>query len=379
MSLTGKDTSTSSKTPDATFGVYGNSQHGYGVVGLNDIGMAVFGQSGLAGEDPDSIAMVGVHGDSTGGTGVLGTATGPKGIGAYGYAQTGVVARGLPGGTGLDGSGGKIGVLGRSADGIGIHGSATRSGTGVRAESANGTGLVADGKGAGGVGVQTAGSQAAVVASNPGSGTSAVLAGTALAGQFFGDVTVSERMICHTMIALVSKMFEIDHPLEPERKVLRHATVESPEMKNIYDGIAVLDPSGESVVTLPAWFEALNGDFRYQLTCLGSHSPVYIAEEIHDNQFRIAGGAPGLKVSWMVTGIRRDASARAHRLPVEEDKIPDEHGLFLDPAAYGFPADRGIWLHRQPRIAVAIPDSPDLPPEEPSAAFLELLRNRKEE
>jgi hypothetical protein len=380
-SVTGTDTRTSTKRPDSTFGVYGNSQHGYGVVGLNDIGIAVFGQSGLEGEDPTVVAMVGVQGDSLSGTGVLGTAEGPLGIGVYGYGRTGVKAQGFSAGTGVDGSGDKIGVLGRTANGTGIHGSASGSGTGVRAESANGIGLIADGKGTGlasGVGAQATGSQAAVVASNPGGGTSATLAGTVLAGQFVGDVTVSGTLFCNTMIA-VRKMFEIDHPQDPERRILRHATVESPEMKNVYDGVAILDQAGESVVALPAWFEALNGDFRYQLTCLGSHAPVYIAEEIRDNKFRIAGGTASLKVSWMVTGIRRDASARARPLGVEEDKAEGEHGLLLDPAAYGLPADRGIWQHRQPRIAAAAPPASDLPSSEPPAALQERLRRLRKE
>ncbi|PKO17907.1 MAG: hypothetical protein CVU38_21650 [Chloroflexi bacterium HGW-Chloroflexi-1] len=91
-------------------------------------------------------------------------------------------------------------------------------------------------------------------------------------------------------------------------------------MKNIYDGMATLDANGEAVVNLPAWFGALNRDFRYQLTCIGGFAPVYIAEEIQDNQFKIAGGKPDMKVSWQVTGIRQDAYAEQHRIPVEEDK-----------------------------------------------------------
>jgi hypothetical protein len=67
-------------------------------------------------------------------------------------------------------------------------------------------------------------------------------------------------------------------------------------MKNVYDGIAILDEKGQAEVQLPNWFEALNGDFRYQLSCIGSFSPVYVAEQIHDNRFRVAGGTAGLKV-----------------------------------------------------------------------------------
>ncbi len=59
------------------------------------------------------------------------------------------------------------------------------------------------------------------------------------------------------------------------------------------------------------YFEALSQDFRYQLTCIGGFSNVYLAEKITDNHFRIAGGNPGLEVSWQITGIRKDAWANA--------------------------------------------------------------------
>ena len=45
-------------------------------------------------------------------------------------------------------------------------------------------------------------------------------------------------------------------------------------------------------------------DYRYQLTCIGAHAPIYIARKIEDNAFAIAGGTPGLEVSWQVTGRR---------------------------------------------------------------------------
>jgi hypothetical protein len=131
--------------------------------------------------------------------------------------------------------------------------------------------------------------------------------------------------------------FKIDHPLDPENKYLYHSFVESPDMKNIYDGVALLDANGEATVELPAWFEALNYDFRYQLTCVGGFAPVYIAEEIAGNRFRIAGGKQGMKVSWQVTGIRQDAFAQAHRIPVEQDKADGDRGTYLYPAEHGQP------------------------------------------
>ena len=106
-------------------------------------------------------------------------------------------------------------------------------------------------------------------------------------------------------------------------------------MKNIYDGVATLDDNGAAVVELPDWFEALNQDFRYQLTAIGASMPdLYIAQEDQGQPLRIAGGAPGTKVSWQVTGIRHDPYADAHRIPVEEDKPADEKGHYLYPEVY---------------------------------------------
>ena len=56
--------------------------------------------------------------------------------------------------------------------------------------------------------------------------------------------------------------FVIDHPLDPRNKLLYHSFLESPDVKNIYDGVATLDKNGEAVIKLPRYFEALNKDFR---------------------------------------------------------------------------------------------------------------------
>jgi hypothetical protein len=126
--------------------------------------------------------------------------------------------------------------------------------------------------------------------------------------------------------------FQIDHPLDPANKYLSHSFVESPDMMNIYNGNAVLDSRGHAWVSLPDWFEALNMDFRYQLTPIGNPGQhiLYIAQEIAHNRFKIAGGKPGARVSWQVTGVRHDAYANAHRIQVEEDK-GDKRGTYLHP------------------------------------------------
>jgi trimeric autotransporter adhesin len=141
------------------------------------------------------------------------------------------------------------------------------------------------------------------------------------------------------------KLFRIDHPLDPENKYLTHACVESPDLKTFYDGIVEVDGKGEAAVDLPDWFESLNKDFRYQLTCIGGSAAVYIAEEVKDNRFRIAGGAPRMRVSWQVTGVRRDPVAQATPVTVEEDKPDDEKGYYQNPEAYGQAPEKGVrWM-----------------------------------
>lgn len=131
---------------------------------------------------------------------------------------------------------------------------------------------------------------------------------------FYGDLFVQG-----TLSKTVGS-FRIDHPLAPTLKYLQHSFVESPDMMNIYNGVVTLDSHGKAEVNLPAYFEALNQDFRYQLTPIGGYAPLYVAREIQGNSFLIAGGRPGLKVSWQVTGIRHDAYADTHRIVVEQDK-----------------------------------------------------------
>jgi len=171
--------------------------------------------------------------------------------------------------------------------------------------------------------------------------------GTNLAGLFDGDVDVNGTF------TKSAGTFRIDHPLDPANKYLSHSFVESPDMKNIYDGVAVLDGSGAAVVELPEWFEALNQDFRYQLTCIGAFAPVYVADEISGNRFTIAGGGPGMRVSWQVTGIRHDPYAEAYRTPVEEVKPAREVGKYRNPELYGAPESAGLRYEAQAAVGRA--------------------------
>ena len=83
-----------------------------------------------------------------------------------------------------------------------------------------------------------------------------------------GDVDVAGTLTAAT------KDFKIDHPLDPQNSLLYHSSVESSEMMNIYSGNLLLDSNGEGVVSMPKWFEALNTDFRYQLTAIGEAAQI---------------------------------------------------------------------------------------------------------
>jgi len=162
------------------------------------------------------------------------------------------------------------------------------------------------------------------------------------AGYFIGNVEVTGSLIGG------SAAFKVDHPLDPENQYLVHSSVESPDMKNVYDGNVTTDARGEAVVELPDYFEVLNRDFRYQLTAIGGFAPLYIAEKISGNRFKIAGGTPGMEVSWQVTGIRQDRWANENRIVVEQDKPAIERGFYLHPKLYGQPEERSIEWARDP-------------------------------
>ena len=164
-----------------------------------------------------------------------------------------------------------------------------------------------------------------------------------VAGQFFGNVEISGNL------SKGGGSFKIDHPLDPENKYLYHSFVESPDMKNIYDGVAKLDNNGEAVIEMPDWFSALNRDFRYLLTPIGAAAPgLYVAEELTNNRFKVAGGVPGMKVSWQVTGIRQDAWANKNRIPIEANKAEKERGFYLHPEVFNQPEEKNVEWARHP-------------------------------
>ena len=167
-------------------------------------------------------------------------------------------------------------------------------------------------------------------------------AGSGLAGFFNGSIDVTGS------ISKGGGSFKIDHPLDPANKYLYHSFVESPDMMNIYNGNVVTDSNGDAVVPLADWFETLNRDFRYQLTVVGQFAQAIVASKVGNHQFKIKTDKPNVEVSWQVTGIRQDAWANVHRIPVEEEKSARERGHYLHPELYGAPEEASIAWARHP-------------------------------
>jgi hypothetical protein len=267
----------------------------------------------------------GVSGKSDSWVGVKGQSNGGYGVNGESNSFYGVIGK----------SQSSTGVLGLSDNGDGVHGGSD-NGYGVVGHSGNSAGLYGD----------SINDYAAVLD---------------------GKVKITGNL------EKAGGSFKIDHPLDPANKYLCHSFVESPDMKNVYDGVVVLDRKGKAEIELPDWFGALNQDFRYQLTAIGAPGPnLYIAEEIteattntkyssksssnknknknnNNSRFKVAGGASGMKVSWQVTGIRRDPWANANRIQVEEDKPDKERGYYLHPDLYGQPEENGISHLLSPR------------------------------
>jgi len=176
-----------------------------------------------------------------------------------------------------------------------------------------------------------------------GDGIQAV-AGSGFAGNFSGNLNVSGAIFAG------AKDFKIDHPLDPANKYLLHASVESSEMMNIYTGNVTTDAQGEATVRFPEWLDALNTDFRYQLTVIGQFAQAIVAREIHDHQFQIRTNVPNVKVSWQVTGVRQDAFAKANPLVVEQEKEAQTRGFYIHPNLYGAPEEKQIEWARHPQM-----------------------------
>jgi len=234
---------------------------------------------------------------------------------------TGIAVKGTASGTGTS-YGGKFSSSGDTGYGVlgQVSGSGINYGGAFTSNSSSGVGLYAYNSGGG---------QAALFGSgNVQVNNDLIVNGSLEAGQ---GATAGNFYVGGTL-SKAAGTFLIDHPLDPANKVLRHSFVESPDMKNVYDGTIYLNDKGEAVVELPDYFEALNKDFRYQLTTIGNYAPVFIKQKIKGNKFLIAGGKPGMEVCWQITGSRQDAFAKKNPVIVEEEKAVK--GVYLHPAAF---------------------------------------------
>ena len=344
-------------TSGSHYAIHGtsNSSDGTGVVGTGPKN-GVYGFASAA-----NSFGIGVRGRATGASskGVEGVSTGSSGMGVYAEGNTGVYAKSdsaagnavyafntsttgtnstifatnnSSDGTGITGSGPKTGVYGfasaANASGYGVRGRATgATAQGVRGEATGESGKAIYGEATGlyGKGIH-------VKVTSTHSSANAILAesggGSSYAGYFVGNVHVTG------VLSKSSGSFKIDHPLDPKNKYLSHSFVESPDMMNIYNGNITTDSQGNAIVEMPSYFEALNIDFRYQLTVIGQFAQAIVSKKIKDNHFEIKTDKPNVEVSWQVTGIRNDAFAKENRIRVEEEKESENMGKYLNPEVF---------------------------------------------
>jgi hypothetical protein len=302
---------------------YGQGPNSAGVFGFNDSGAAVSGSS--AGTGPA------ILGENTS-TGYAGRFVGP--VSVAGDLSVDFSSHQGPG-SAISGFGSNIGVSGYGLS-RGVYGIASGN---------------PDSNSAGVLGENSTG--AAVWGKSTGTGPAVygLALGNGLAGRFIGNVAIEGSLFVNGPVFKSGGTFRIDHPLDPANKFLSHSFVESPDMKNIYDGNVTTDATGRAIVNLPDYFEALNRDHRYQLTVLGQFAQAIVSRKIAGNSFEIQTDKPGVEVSWQVTGIRQDAYAQAHPIVVEEPKPAEQQGLYLFPAGFGAGEEKGIGYPSRPATA----------------------------
>jgi hypothetical protein len=360
----------------------GNSGSGIGFRGLSVSGI---GAQGLhTGTSASGAGGVEGQSSASAGTGVKGiAANGGQAKGVYGVSNSGyggyfsataggwgVYAEGTYYGVNATaGSDSGIGVLGTQpsmmgsgpgvegvsqgtidSGGVGVKG-ITDVATGVEGDSTEGLGVYGNG---GSIGVEGQSPSYAVVAqSTDGVGVQAYsgsgdaiqgLTSTGRAGYFQGNVIITGALTVNGgCTGCAGAALKIDHPRDPAHKYLQHSFVESPDMLDVYNGNVVTNGKGFATVRLPAYFEALNRSFRYQLTIVGTRGwNARVVKEIAHNRFTVQTDQPNVKVSWQVTGIRHDPYANAHRIKVVVPKTGSEQGKYLHPELYGQPKSKGI-------------------------------------
>ena len=315
----------------------------YGVVGVSHSTTA--GAASVNGYEPVTTgAVYGVYGSTPSAT------NGAAGVSGYEAAATGQVA-GVNGGTSSTSGTGVIGsASATSGNTNGVFGlSASPNGNGVlgmnSATTGNAFGVQGVTASPAGVGVSASNSSTGGVVES-GAATYLINAYVGTTGKFnvdySGDGYFAGNLDVKGKLTKGSGSFKIDDPLDPANKYLSHSFVESPDMMNVYNGNITTDKHGLATVVLPNYFEALNRDFRYQLTVIGQFAQAIVAKKISNNRFEIRTSKPSVEVSWQVTGIRHDAYANANRIPTEEEKPPQEQGRYLHPELFGASSDQAI-------------------------------------
>ncbi|HMS53820.1 MAG TPA: hypothetical protein PKA27_00335 [Fimbriimonadaceae bacterium] len=136
-----------------------------------------------------------------------------------------------------------------------------------------------------------------------------------------------------------TKLFRIDHPLDPLNKYLLHYCAEGPQPMNAYSGTVITDDKGYATVELPDYYESINKDPRIQLTVLDeSDSTEFVLVKAvsrpEKGEFRVRTSQPGITVFWRVDAVRNDAFVQKHGAPVEEIKTGSEKGRYQQPWLY---------------------------------------------
>jgi hypothetical protein len=280
-------------------------------------------------------AKLEVNASATGVQTVIVRSTGASSNGIYAEATGGGGSAGYFNGTGTSNA-----IAAYATNGLGIYGQST-SNIGVYGVSAAANGVY-------GVSTSNHGVYGKTMAA---SGVGGVL-GVSANGAIYGMLGVNNQYSLYGNgdifitgnLAKGSGTFKIDHPQDPANKYLIHSFVESPDMMNVYNGNIVTDANGNATVQLPDYFLSLNKEFRYQLTAIGTFAQAIVAEEVNaTNQFKIKTDKPNVKISWQVTGIRKDPFANTHRIKDVVEKTGTEKGKYIHPELYNQPIEKGVF------------------------------------
>ncbi|GAB4279547.1 MAG: hypothetical protein Kow0068_03570 [Marinilabiliales bacterium] len=323
----------------AVAGYYDGTGQGVGVYG-NVYNAGSSGVSGVMGVNNRTNGGYGVYG--SGFNGCVGETNYAAGVGIWGQNY---YASGSGSGCGVVGDG-NYGVWGQTTYGpSGVFGLNTRTdgGHGVWGQGFNG--VVGESTQINGYGVW--GSNSATT--DPGIGVAGIGV-TGIAGQStnlslsygvysFDDAGIFNQLdVGGNFWAGGTKSFVIDHPMDPDNKLLLHYCIESPEVLNMYRGTVTLDNNGEATVVLPDYFDKINKNFSYHLTPVGASAPdLFIKQEINNNSFVIAGGKPNMKVSWVVYSERYDEYIKNNPESAKSEitKKGRYEGKYIHPEFYG--------------------------------------------